>query len=370
MKLLTADFPSSFFKQNSKCLSTYYESPHNSNLKSLFVLRNVFIWLVMINIVNFCLSVHYKIGRVDIVRALSVPQERMHYGDLKVDFENILVGIYLRNEDVYAKNVDYTTIIADVAFHITGRDVSFNLKEGLHESAYFNNRGSSNVETVIKESLPKGSILLHINKAKQVISNVLHVHLQRLYDEPVAMKWETRISVAFTLMVLFKLIILASSILLMINYVAFCYALKALTWHYVNLGTLYTLNLVNLALCLGLLITWSQLNNRNYQLFFLIMELISILGFNLVFFQSHQYLMKSNVVVTYSTLSSIYSNGDEEKTPIVNHNSPATGDGLTGKTVTRTRIPENKITERVDNIQGQAKRCFTAPVTGSTEWQL
>lgn len=373
LKLLTTDFPSSFFKQSSKCLSTSYENPYNPKYKNLLVLRNVFLWLALINIVNYCITIHYNFGRVDIVRVLSETNEySAPLSYLATDFENILVGIYLRNEEVYSKNIEYTTIIADVFFNVNGHEVSLILEEGFHELAYFEGISTKKVESVIKGNLPLVPVLFHISKVKRVISDVLEVYLQRLYGAPKAFYWKTRITVAFILLLIFKLIILINSIFLMISYIALYYSLDTLSWHYIKLGMLYILNLVNLALCLGILITWSQLNsNKDYQLVFLVIEFILVMGFNLVLFQSHQAIMSNPVAVTYSTLSSVYSTGEEQKTSTVNkpNSSPSTGEGLTGKTVTRTFIPPNEITEQVYDQQKNTTRCFTAPIKSSVKWQ-
>ncbi|KAI5957609.1 hypothetical protein KGF57_003303 [Candida theae] len=289
MKLLTTDFASSFFKHSSKCLSTPFENPYDSKSKHLFLLRNVFIWLVLMNIMNFFLDFDYKFGRVDIVRTLSAPEEWFEPSDVKqMNFENILVGIYLRNEDAYSKNVGYTTIVADVSFHIAGNEIYLTLKEGLHKSAFFESGSGRHVVSEIKNTLPRGPVLFHIGKVKEAISDLSNAYLQRLYGKQAASRQEARIMTAFMLVVTFKSII----------------------------------------------------------------------------------MMMNGSAITYSTQSSIYSDEDAQTTPAAHkaNTSPSNGEGLTGKTVTRTFVPEINPTTEVNDKQMYPKRCFTAPVTSSTRW--
>ncbi|KAI5953984.1 hypothetical protein CANMA_004823 [Candida margitis] len=372
MKFLTQGFSASLFKQSSKCFSTPYEQPPSSKLKSVFVLRNIILWLVLMNLKNFCLDYHYAFGKADIVRVLS--ETGLGFGlaaGSKTNFEDILVGIYVRNEELYSENIDSTTIIADVALHIVGHGASLILKEGFYESESFRTGNNSTVESVIKMDFPQGPNLFHVGKACDVISELLEVPLETLFSKPMALHLNQKIATVFTLVVVFKSVIFITSMLLVVVYLVLYYSPKPLFWHYINLSTLYVLDMVILAMVLGLLVTWCQLNSKtNYELFFLILELVSIMGLNLVFFQSHQAIM-INSGSAYSASSSIYSSDDPQNTPPIVHKtstSPSTGEGLTGKTVTRTYVPMNQ-TAKVVNRQANVIRCFTAPAKSSVEWQ-
>lgn len=136
MKFATKDFPSSFFKQSSHYFFTQYDSP-NVSKRNVYVLRNVFLWLVLINIVNFCISIRYNFGRVDLVRVLSGTKMSSGTSGRESNFEDILVGMYLRNEELYFENIDYTTVIVEVLLHINGREIFLVLKEGFYQSEFF-----------------------------------------------------------------------------------------------------------------------------------------------------------------------------------------------------------------------------------------
>ena len=107
-----------------------------------------------------------------------------------------------------------------------------------------------------------------------------------------------------------KIGLLINSIILFLLYVLLHCCPKILIWHYVNLGSLYLINLLNVAFILMILISKSQLktySTKDFGYILIVFEFLSILSIMVLFFHDHKSIMKRQLFVAYSCSSSVYS---------------------------------------------------------------
>ncbi|RLP62912.1 hypothetical protein L150_01616, partial [Candida albicans Ca529L] len=128
MRILSIDFPTSLFHSTTQGWNQTppYETK-NPTVSIAHTLKNFLLWLIFINLINHYIS-NFKLyfGEIDIVLLLSnsslEPISSTNVSPLSTmkeinkfiinqDLENILRGIYVRNEDIYLNNINQTTIL-------------------------------------------------------------------------------------------------------------------------------------------------------------------------------------------------------------------------------------------------------------------
>ncbi|KAI5951354.1 hypothetical protein KGF54_004428 [Candida jiufengensis] len=403
MKTPLKQYTASLYRQSAKWLTTPYENPTKSNLKIALTLRNVFIWLILINILNYNLKNVINFGNIDIVQVLDKKSNQLliqsDESDLtsKKYMENLLIGIYMRNEETYLKNINHTTVYSRVVFELNDYEIELRMYEGLVNSERFKDQNQIHIASVINWALPSKFPIFDLRQNQNMISNFCNIHLNKLYplnsNHEVIIK---RINETYQNLIIGKFIILINSIIILVTHILIFYCPKRLSFHYLNLSVLYFMNFFNLILILMMIISRQKITSiRDSQLGLLIIELFSILSFNLIFYQSHETIMNTFFVQFTPTASSIYSDKEVEtdtrnlqhdvETGNVNEaETPSTTAGLTGRTATKNlRAHPNVVHETINNSNAilknlpkspyeykkteyEQRRSATAPILSST----
>ncbi|KAI5960145.1 uncharacterized protein KGF55_004868 [Candida pseudojiufengensis] len=374
------DYTASLYRLSAKWLTTPYENPTKSNLKIALTLRNVFIWLILINVINYNLRIVVNFGNIDVVQVLGkqkgnnlVPQMVVdNEDDLKQrkKLENILIGMYVRNEEVYLKNIDLTTVYSKVYLKLSDYKVRLIMDEGLVSSDNFKYDDDKKITSIINWILPSDFPIFNIMKNQNSISRFLRLHLNKLFplnsNHQVIIK---QINQVYKNLIIGKFIILINSIIILSIYILMYYCPKRLSYHYINLFALYFMNFFNCAVVLMMIISRQKITSvKDHQLGLLIVELFSILGFNLVFYQSHDSIMNTYFVQFTPTASSIYSEKEDDIDTSGNNNVDKVGDpeipsttaGLTGRTATRN-LRANPQNDRKFNYTTNNKNLPNSP---------
>ncbi|KAI3404405.2 hypothetical protein KGF56_002802 [Candida oxycetoniae] len=375
MNIFSNGLATSFFKHSGKWLSTPYEYPTKPYLQLAFTLRNILIWLLIINITNYyILSVKLYFGDIDVVAVLANtnrPYATQYSEQVSKSLEDILINIYVRNEAIYLDNMNYTTITVTPTFEIRDGSISSNLQEGFFTNVLFKDTDKSKIHTSIKQKLPDRFPAFHVGRNRAISEEFLITHLGRLYLGSInAPHTVNQVSQTLQHMSVAKFgMFIISIVILVLNLSIFFYP-KVLVWHYGSLFVLYTVNFTNLAFILVIIITRQSLTrNRDYQFVLLMLEMVSILAFNMIFFNSHQVIME-NYLMEVSATSSVYSDTDVKSmhTKQDTEYQLSTGDGLSGRTATKNLAVPKKgspVGDCFDNEAG-SRRCFTAPIKSST----
>ena len=381
MRILSIDFPTSLFHSTTQGWNQ--TPPHetkNPTVSIAHTLKNFLLWLIFINLINHYIS-NFKLyfGEIDIVLILSnsslEPISSTNVSPLSTmkeinkfiinqDLENILRGIYVRNEDIYLNNINQTTILCQPIIMCNDNSIQMLFLEKF----YNDNQGNFKYQNLIKVE----SILLQkfVNKntnfdlssslssssssmkRNDLIEQFLRIVLTRLYpryfghilpsiggggggfggvdtivnanhigisnkdnvgemtsslnvDRIVKKVRNSMIPITVG-----KIGLLINSIILFLLYVLLHCCPKILIWHYVNLGSLYLINLLNVAFILMILISKSQLktySTKDFGYILIVFEFLSILSIMVLFFHDHKSIMKRQLFVAYSCSSSVYS---------------------------------------------------------------
>lgn len=316
MRILSKDFPTSLFHSTAPgWVQSSIHQPLNQTISIAYHLKNFLLWLIFINIINnYTLNFKLYFGEVDVVSLLS-NYKPIDNSLLSQNLENILRGIYVRNEATYLTHINDTTIIAKPIFICNDNSILTILIEG-----FFNGDKEQNklklghktiVQNIITERFPHSFTVFHLNSHIKVVQEILVIFLTRLYTERGLdiVNIVKKVKYVIAPVTIGKFGILVNSFVLYSLYVVFHCVPKSLIWHYSNLALLYVSNTVNIAFILMILISKSQLrdfsNNISYCL--LIIEFISFLAIMLLFFNDHKTIISRQVLLPYSCPSSVYS---------------------------------------------------------------
>ena len=131
MRILSKDFPTSLFHSTAPgWVQSSIHQPLNQTISIAYHLKNFLLWLIFINIINnYTLNFKLYFGEVDVVSLLS-NYKPIDNSLLSQNLENILRGIYVRNEATYLTHINDTTIIAKPIFICNDNSILTILIEG------------------------------------------------------------------------------------------------------------------------------------------------------------------------------------------------------------------------------------------------
>ena len=379
MRILSIDFPTSLFHSTTQGWNQT-PPPHeikNPTISIAHTLKNFLLWLIFINLINQYIS-NFKLyfGEIDIVLLLSnsllfEPPTIGNVSSLSMieinkfiinqDLENILRGIYIRNEDIYLNNINQTTILCQPIININNDNsiqILFIEKFFNDNQGYFNYQNLIKVDSILLQKFSNTKIKTNSNSIKKsdLIEQFLRIVLTRLYpryfdhhimninnnnnngdgdgygDGDGEMiqsslnidKIVKKIRNSLIPIMIGKIGLLINSIILFLLYILLHCCPKILIWHYINLGSLYFINIINLGFILMILISKSQLKIystiKDFGYILIIFEFLSILSIMILFFYDHKSIMKRQLFVAYSCSSSIYSDDNDKPNMPKNNN--------------------------------------------------
>ncbi|CAK9440337.1 uncharacterized protein LODBEIA_P44370 [Lodderomyces beijingensis] len=380
MKYFSNEAAINFFQKSSRWLTDSTRQPTTPKLRIVFAFRNVVVWLFLINLINYrFLYITLFFGEADVVQTLAKPRNNENdavtaAGEVSGKLEDILINIYMRNERVYLENINVTTITVKPYFELTSGSVQSNLEEGFFIGDLFQNSTGAKVHTSIQVDLPWRFPAFHVGANKAILNGFLTAHLERLYSDSMnATHVVAQVTSSFHHLLVARFgIFIVSFIIIGLNAALFS-CQNQLLWHYVVLISLYAVNLTNVSLLLVVIITRLTINStKDYVLSLLLLELVSALAFNVVFFNLHQTIMETCLLVTPSESSSVYSDRDRMEGKQDADYQPSTSDGISGRTATKNLAAvagaKQFGTLQVETIYDKTeRRCATAPIKSSTD---
>ncbi|RCK55297.1 hypothetical protein Cantr_03817 [Candida viswanathii] len=316
MRILSKDFPTSLFHSTAPgWVQTSVQQPQPTTIAIAYNLKNFLLWLIFINIVNhYTLNFKIYFGEVDVVSLLSNPPQPLDDSNhLAQNLEDILRGIYVRNEAMYLANINETTIVAKPVFVCNDNSVLAILREGFFAGTdgKFKVKTGTSVLSQVTERFPYMFTVFHLKAHIDIVQRFLEIFLVRLYTE-------TGLDIASVVkkvkdviapVTIGKFGVLINSGVLFVLYVVFHCAPKVLVWHYVNLALLYVINTANIAFILMILISKSQLRDfsNDFSYCLLIIEFVSFIAVMVLFFNDHKVIIRRQALLPYSCPSSVYS---------------------------------------------------------------
>lgn len=112
MRILSKEFHTALFCSTAPgWVQSSAHQPLKRTISIAYHLKNFLLWIIFINIVNnYTLNFKVYLGEVDLVTVLSNPKPN-NDTFLSQSLENILRGIYLRNEATYLNHINETTML-------------------------------------------------------------------------------------------------------------------------------------------------------------------------------------------------------------------------------------------------------------------
>ena len=370
-----------------------YENPNNKHWHIILTLKKVVLWLAFVNLVNFrWLTVKLQSGDVDIVQILAPKEDRtdplqnsLHINSPKNDtsvidstLQEILTDIYQRNEKAHFQQKDETGITVKPIVELFTEKISLSLEEVFHYESTKRLENDTLERHVTPARVSTNTISQNLSNRfpwgyskdnKEITQNFLTIVYTKLYPQTVNAQYALeQITRSYLYLVAARFGIFFLSLLTVILTAGiFCFP-KLPMWHYIVLGSLFTVNLINLALSVVIIITREQLMKViDYQSFLLLLEVMSILGFNIVFYVLHIVLLQ-NRVTSISELSSVYSEGEVENLGHFNKNdvSSSLHDFNELNTTKKLILDEKDIsptTPIIDYVLNrEERRCVTEPI--------
>ncbi|CAI5756846.1 unnamed protein product [Candida verbasci] len=295
------NFPSSFFKTTA---AQWINTPHEdqSVFTRSYILRNIIFCIIISNVINFLyinLTLHFS--EIDVVQLLKT-SPMAEKSSFSYQLESVLHGIYLKNEDLYLKNINDTTIVTAPIIKFNNKRLKIKLTERLYGKYKRGYRFSTNILRDI------GSSRLFTNK--ELTKETLSIVLNRLYHESKHLdvqKVINKVLTVITLVLINKIIILSCSISMIFLFVTLHYLPKDINWHYFNITSLFAFDFICSINVLIIIVGRFVVSVFDWGSVYLILEFISFLILNFVFLQTHKLFMTTIYLEKQSNSSSVYS---------------------------------------------------------------